>query len=206
MTESSKQTTVFDTDQQQLGDVYAKALLGAGVNSGSADQLVDELNAVAEAVSQLPKMSAALESPRVATEAKIGLLEKAFAGKVSKDLMNFLKVAATKGRLDCLGAISNSATRLNDERVGRVSGTLTTAGAVSDDVVERVAKKISDQIGKNVRLEPVVNPDIIGGMVVRVGDTVYDGSVVSQLDQVKARATKRAGDIIREKLEQFTSS
>ena len=68
-----------------------------------------------------------------------------------------------------------------------------------------MAKKISDQIGKTVRLEPIVNPDIIGGMVVRVGDTVYDGSVVSQLDQVKARATKRASEIIREKLEKFTS-
>lgn len=205
MTDSSKQPTVFDTDQQQLGDVYAKALLGAGAKSGAADKLVEELEAVATAVSELPKLAAALESPRVETASKIDLLEKAFGKKVSKDLMNFLKVTATKGRLNCLGAISSSATRLNDELAGRVAGTLTTAGEVSDDVVERVAKKISDQIGKTVRLEPIVNPDIIGGMVVRVGDTVYDGSVVSQLDQVKARATKRASEIIREKLEKFTS-
>ena len=166
---------------------------------------MEELEAVANAVSELPKLAAALESPRVETASKIELLEKAFGKKVSKDLMNFLKVTATKGRLNCLGAISSSATRLNDELAGRVAGTLTTAGEVSDDVVERVAKKISDQIGKTVRLEPIVNPDIIGGMVVRVGDTVYDGSVVSQLDQVKARATKRASEIIREKLEKFTS-
>ena len=206
MTDSSQQPTVFDTDQQQLGDVYAKALLGAGAKSGSADKLVEELQSVAEVVRQLPKMASALESPRVDTEAKIGLLEKAFGGKVSKDLMNFLKVAANKGRLDCLGAISASAARLNDEMAGRVAGTLTTAEAVTDDVVERVSKKISGQLGKKVRLERIVDPEIIGGMVVRVGDTVYDGSVVSQLDQVKARATKRAGDIIREKLEQFTTS
>lgn len=205
MTDSSKQPTVFDTDQQQLGDVYAKALLGAGAKSGSADKLVEELQAVSGAVAELPKLAAALESPRVDTSAKIQLLEKAFGDKISKDLMSFLKIAATRGRLDCLGAISSSAVRLNDELAGRVSGTLTTAGEVADDVVDRVAKKISDQIGKQVRLEPVVNPDIIGGMVVRVGDTVYDGSVVSQLDQVKARATKRAGEIIREKLEKFTS-
>ncbi|MDA8563509.1 ATP synthase F1 subunit delta [Mariniblastus sp.] len=205
MTDSSKQPTVFDTDQQQLGDVYAKALLGAGAKSGSADQLVEELKAVADAVAELPKMASALESPRVSTEAKIGLLEKAFGDKVSKDLLNFLKVTASKGRLDCLGAISGSAARLNDEMAGRIAGTLTTAEPITDDVVERVAKKISGQIGKEVRLERVVDPEIIGGMVVRVGDTVYDGSVVSQLNQVKVRAAKRAGDIIREKLEQFTS-
>lgn len=205
MTDSSKQPTVFDTDQQQLGDVYAKALLGAGAKSGSVDQLVEELQAVANAVSELPKLSAALESPRVDTAAKTGLLEKAFGGKVSKDLMNFLKVTASKGRLDCLSAISSSAVRLNDELAGRVSGTLTTAEPVTHDVVERVAEKISGQIGRKVRLEPVVDASIIGGMVVRVGDTVYDGSVISQLDQVKARATKRAGDIIRAKLEQFAS-
>jgi F-type H+-transporting ATPase subunit delta len=206
MTDSSKQATVFDTDQQQLGDIYAKALLGAGAKSGSVDQLVEELKAVADAVVQLPKLAAALESPRVTVDAKTGLLEKAFGGKVSKDLLNFLKVAANKGRLDCLSAISSSAVRLNDEMAGRVAGTLTTADPVSDDVIERVAQKISGQIGKTVRLERVVDPEIIGGMVVRVGDTVYDGSVVSQLNQVKAKATKRAGDIIREKLEQFTSS
>ncbi len=205
MTDSSQQPTVFDTDQQQLGDVYAKALLAAGVKAGSVDQLVEELQSVASVVADLPKMAAALESPRVASEAKVNLLEKAFGDKVSKTLMNFLKVTATKGRLDCLGAMSAAAVRLNDELAGRVSGTLTTADPVTDDVVERVAQKISGQIGKAVRLERVVDPEIIGGMVVRVGDTVYDGSVVSQLNQVKSQATKRAGDIIREKLEQFTS-
>lgn len=205
MTDSSKQPTVFDTDQQQLGDVYAKALLGAGVKSGSVDQLVEELQSVTSVVGELPRMAAALESPRVASEAKVNLLEKAFGNKVSKTVMNFLKVIAAKGRLDCLGAVSVAAARLNDEMAGRISGTLTTADPVTDDVVERVAQKISEQIGKTVRLERVVDSEIIGGMVVRVGDTVYDGSVVSQLNQVKARATKRAGDIIREKLEQFTS-
>ena len=205
MTDSSQQPTVFDTDQQQLGDVYAKALLGAGVKSGSVDQLVEELQSVSDVVGELPKLSAALESPRVDSDAKIALLEKAFGGKVSNDLLNFLKITAGKGRLDCLAAISASAARLNDEMAGRVAGTLTTAEPVTDDVVERVAKKISDQIGKTVRLKATVDPDIIGGMLVRVGDTIYDGSVVSQLNQVKAKAAKRAGDIIREKLEQFTS-
>ena len=197
-TETPQPPTVFDTDQQQLGDVYAKALLGVGAKSGSVDSLVDE-------VAALPKLSASLESPRVAADAKVGLLEKAFGGKISKELMNFLKVAASKGRLDCLGAMSAAAVRLNDEMAGRVLGTLTTAEPVQDEVVTRVADKVSSQIGKTVRLDAVVDPNIIGGMVVRVGDTVYDGSVINQLDQVKSRAVKRASDIIREKLEQFAN-
>ena len=61
-------------------------------------------------------------------------------------------------------------------------------------------------LGKQVILAPVVDPEIIGGMVIRVGDTVYDASVANQLKQVRTKAVKRAADAIREKLDRFTSA
>ena len=89
---------------------------------------------------------------------------------------------------------------------GRVQAVLTTATEVEEAVVQRVAERLTSVLGKTVSLDAVVDPDVIGGMVIRVGDTVYDGSVVNQLAQVRARAIQQSADAIREKLDRFASS
>lgn len=206
MVDTSKQQTVFDTDQQLLGDVYAKALVGFGVEAGSVDQLVDELSAVVEVLGELPQLTAALESPRISLDAKVKLLDSAFAKQVSGDVLNFLKVVAAKNRFDCLGAMGGSARRMQDEMAGRVQATLTTAAEVDESVCQKVAARLTEVLGKQVTLSSAVDPSIIGGMVVRVGDTVYDGSVANELQQVRSNAVKRAVDAIREHLDRFTSA
>lgn len=202
----AKQPTVFDSDQQQLGDVYARALLAFAEGAGNVDQLVDELGEVAEAIDGVAGLRSALESPRVGVDSKIGLLDKAFAGKVEKGLLHFLKVVGNKGRFDCLGAIASSARTLRDEMAGRVQAVVTSASPMDSEAVGRITDQLSKTLGKDVSLQVLVDPEILGGIVVRVGDTVYDGSVVNQLSQVRARAVKRASDAIREKLDRFTTS
>lgn len=202
----AKQPTVFDSDQQQLGDVYARALLAFAEGAGNVDQLVDELGEVVEAINGVAGLRSALESPRVGVDSKIGLLDKAFAGKVEKGLLHFLKVVGNKGRFDCLGAIESSARTLRDEMAGRVQAVVTSASPMDSEAVGRITDQLSKTLGKDVSLQVLVDPEILGGIVVRVGDTVYDGSVVNQLSQVRARAVKRASDAIREKLDRFTTS
>ena len=202
----AKQPTVFDSDQQQLGDVYARALLAFAEGAGNVDQLVDELGEVVEAIDGVAGLRSALESPRVGVDSKIGLLDKAFAGKVEKGLLHFLKVVGNKGRFDCLGAIESSARTLRDEMAGRVQAVVTSASPMDSEAVGRITDQLSKTLGKDVSLQVLVDPEILGGIVVRVGDTVYDGSVVNQLSQVRARAVKRASDAIREKLDRFTTS
>lgn len=202
----AKQPTVFDSDQQQLGDVYARALLAFAADAGNVDQLVDELGEVVGAINGVAGLREALESPRVGVESKVDLLDKAFAGKVEKGLLHFLKVVGNKGRFDCLGAFASSAKTLRDEMSGRVQAVVTSASPMDSEVVGRITDQLSKTLGKDVSLQVLVDPEILGGIVVRVGDTVYDGSVVNQLSQVRARAVKRASDAIREKLDRFTTS
>ena len=206
MEETPKQPTVFDTDQQLLGDVYAKALMGFAQQSGRVDQFVDELSGVAGVLNEVPKLKIALESPRIPYDAKAKLLDTAFRGKVSQELVNFLKVVASKNRFDCLGAISIAANRMQDEMAGRVQATLTTAEEVEESTRAKISDRLAGILGKQVSLSAEVDPEIIGGMVIRVGDTVYDASVVNQLKQVRAKAVKRAADAIREKLDRFAGA
>ena len=203
---TTKQPTVFDSDQQQLGSVYAKALLAFGKQAGNLDQLVDELSDVVEVVGEVPGLQAALESPRIANDDKFKLIDKAFSGKVDKSLLNFLKVVGSKSRFDCLGSIAISAREMQDEMAGRIQAVLTSASEIDDSVKNNIAQRLSKVLGKQVSLQSRVDPEILGGMVVRVGDTVYDGSVVNQLAQVRAKAMKSAVDAIREKLDRFAPS
>jgi F-type H+-transporting ATPase subunit delta len=203
MDETPKHATVFDADQQHIGDVYAKALLSVGKDTGKVDELVEQLDGFVVAVNSLPKLKSALESPRVAVADKESMIQKAVGGKVSNDLLNFLKVLGRKGRFDCLNAVNGSARKMHDEMAGRAQATLTTASPVDDSVVSGIASKLEKILGKKVSLQASVDPEIIGGMVVRVGDTVYDGSVANQLKQVRAKAIKAASDSIRSSLDKF---
>ena len=202
---SSGKPELFTTEQQQLGVVYAKALLSVGEKSGDTEQLLDELDAIADAVSQSPKLDAAFHSPQVSVEEKQKLVNSIFGGKASAPMLNFLQVLVSKGRFDCLRAVSAAARTLSDERSGQIQATLTTAEAVDDNIRNKIADALSKKLGKKVKLEAFVDPSIVGGIVVRVGDTVYDSSVVGQLQQVRRRAVEKATEAIREKLDRFAS-
>ena len=173
MDQEIQHSTVFDADNQQLGDVYAKALLGFGKESGKIDQLIEQLGGVVGVVNKLPKLRAALESPRISVEQKASLIDKAFGSKVDKDLVNFLKVVGAKDRFDCLNAILGSAQDLHDEAAGRIQATVTTAEAIDDSVRDKIASKLSNVLGKSVSVTTSVDPAIIGGMVVRVGELSF---------------------------------
>ena len=197
--------TVFDTDQQQLGETYAKALLGLSDKPKKVDTYVDQLSNVAQVVNDLPKLKAIFESPQIGADQKAKLIEKSF-GKMNKKVVNFLKVLSRNGRFNCLTATAVSAEKLRDEVAGRVQGELTTAAEVDQAVVDRIAKQLSKVVGKEVKLINKVDSKVIGGMVIRIGDTVYDGSVVNQLAQIRTKAVQKASDAIREKLDRFASS
>ena len=205
--EMAKQETpeLITTDQQQLGEVYAKALFGVGEKSGSTEDLISELNSVNQAVAELPKLSSTLTSPQIGTDQKTALIEKAFSGRISKPMMNFLKVIVQKGRFDCLPAVAVAAQQMHDQISGKVQATLLTAEMVDDKTRQEIAEQLSKKLGKRIELSAEVDSSIIGGVVLRVGDTVYDSSVAGQLKQVRAKALKKASDVIREQLNRFTN-
>ncbi len=206
MDQELRHETVFDSDQLQIGEVYARALLDLGRKDDLVDQVVEQLDAVVAAVEGLPAFRAALESPRISLSEKLKLLEKAFGDRVHPHLLNFLKVAARKGRLDCLPAIRVAAHRLHDEMAGRVQVAVTTAVPVPDATRQELQKRLSEKFGKTAVVHYSVDPKIVGGLVVRIGDTVYDASVATQLKSARTRTIKRTVDAIRESVDKFLAS
>ena len=196
--------TVFDTDRQYLGNVYAKSLLGVSQESGNLDQVLEELDSFTNAISKLDRVRQTLESPRVPTQHKVGMVDKIADKSGCSDVFKrFLKVLVEKGRFDCLSAVRQSAQKMHDEMAGRLEARVVTAEAIDDGLTTKIEKQLSSHFGKEVKVKTSIDPSIIGGMVVRVGDTVFDSSVANELRRVRHRAVERAGQEIRKSLDRF---
>mgnify|MGYP001268961852 CR=1 FL=1 len=201
----TKIPTVFEATRQKVGEVYALALLRLGAQVGRASELLAELEAFVGVSQQLSSLTGLLESPRVPLAVKHQVIDRALEGRASREFKNFVKVLVDHGRTECLQATLHAARNLSDELAGEVRGVVTTAIEVDTVLQARLAEKIGQALGKKVVLRATQDPTIIGGVVVRVGDTVYDASVANQLKQIKARAVKSAADAIRQSLDRFAT-
>jgi F-type H+-transporting ATPase subunit delta len=204
MPEIPRQPTTLDSGQQQAGTVYAKALLATASKAGQADSVLEEFDAfLSDVLDPLPALEATLASPRVPLEAKIEMLDKALAGRASETLLNFLKVVCRRRRFDCIRAMNQAAHRLFLEMTGRVAVQIRTATPISDELQQRVASRLEEMLGKRVVVSTSVEEQLIGGLVVRVRDTVYDGSLAHRLKALRETAVENVAQVIGQSVKQF---
>jgi F-type H+-transporting ATPase subunit delta len=195
-----------DVGREKVGEVYASALLGATESAGQSAAILEELDAVVEEVFvQFPKLESVLGSLLVSVEEKTGLLDRVFTAQMSRLLLNFLKVVARHGRLDCLRAIQQQARKLYEKLQGSTRVRVTTAVAVEPQQLERMAAALAVSLGRRPILESVVDPALIGGAVLRVDDTVYDGSVANQLQSIRQQMIDRSVHEIQSRRDSFSN-
>jgi len=188
--EMPKVATVFDSEEEHVGEVYAKALLSVARKSSNTDELLSQFQSVVEEVlSKNPKLEAALNSPKLSLEQKESLLEKILGSHVDPTVLKFLKVLCRRQRLNYVRGIQRSITDFRDEELGRVRVTVTSALPLSDQELDGIRTQLKSKLNREVSVVTKVDPAIIGGLVLRIGDTVFDGSVTGKFDQM-LRATK----------------
>ncbi len=196
--------TVLDATQQQIGRVYAEALLGAAEKTGSVETVREEFaSLVDDVLSKMPRFEAVLQSPRVSHEEKVRLLDTAFQGRMSKELLNFLKVVSRRGRMPSLRAIQRAFENLYNERAGRREVVVRTAEPLTDELYAQIADRLRQSLGMEPVLRVEVDPELIGGVVIRIGDTVYDGSVARQLVRLRDETAARIAREIRQGADRF---
>jgi F-type H+-transporting ATPase subunit delta len=193
-----------DVGSRQIAMTYAKALLGAAQSAGQVDQVMDDLKAIVEEVlGRFPDFKTILDSSLVSEDDKSGMLDRVFGGKLSGVTMNFLKVVANRGRADTLGEIHRAALDLYDELKGRVRVLVTTATPLTDPLRGQIADRMRTQLGREPVLEEAVDPRMIGGLLVRVGDQVFDSSVANQLEQLRTQMINRSVHEIQSRRDRF---
>ncbi len=193
-----------DVGFEQVGSVYGKALLSAAESAGCTEAVLEEFDTlVFDVVAKHPRFEAVLASALVSHDEKIGILDRVFGSSTSPMLLNFLKVVSNHGRLDCLRPIHSRTRELYDEMRGRVPVRLTTATPVTGETADRIARDLKTTIGGEPVVSRDVDPDLIGGAVVRVGDTVYDGSIANQLKVIREQMIDRSVHEIQSRRDRF---
>lgn len=185
---------------------YARAFLGAAEKSGNVGEVVAELDSFASEVwTKLPQLAAVLSSGLVSADEKAALVTKAIAGKASATFTNFLHVLANHDRLDLLPEVSRATHKLLDEQRGIKRVTAITAEALDKQQITDLEQSLRGMLGGEPRIENQVDPQIIGGLILQVGDRVYDASITSQLEKVREQMIARSVHEIQSRRDRFSS-
>ena len=204
MAQASNNQGPVDVGRQQIGTVYAKALLGAAEKTDRLETVLAELDSlVSDVLHRLPKVEATFASPQVPHEAKLRIIDQAFGSKMSTELITFLKVLSSHGRLDCLHEIARAARGLRNEMRGCVEAYITMAEPMDGTLRGQITDVLKGLLRRDVDLTATTDPDVIGGLVVRVGDTVYDGSVVNRLNRLRTESLQKSVRGMQDELERF---
>ena len=166
---------------------YAQALLDLAGASGELDQVSSDLQVVRSAVAGVRALDLFLKNPVIGREKKKEILARLFGEKIHSTTFSFLLFLLEKGREEMIPDVADQYTALLDEQNGVVGLDLRSAVRLSADDEEKMRRSFERLTGTSVRLVVREDPNLIGGVVVRVGDTVYDGSLRRQLEVLRKR-------------------
>ena len=188
----------FDDSQLAVASVYAEALLDMAQERGAVDELSAELQSIAAMFDRDPATAALFSSPMVDARARAAALERIFRGNASELLADSLQVIQRKGRLELLPAIAEAYRALRDQRQGVVDALVTSAVPLSAELRDRLTRELAQALAKQPRLAEIVEPAILGGVVIEVDGKKFDSSVSSQLRRLEANLLERAtNEIVR---------
>ena len=171
-----------------IANRYARALADVITERGEMNQVVAELNGFASMMTGHDQLRDVFASPVLSADRKRAVLGELLSKmQLRPTSSNFLRLLLDNSRLHNLDQMMRALARELDSRTNIVSAEITTARDISQQEETMLADKLKAATGKQVRLQFRTDPGIIGGVVTRIGSVVYDGSIKSQLAQMKQR-------------------
>jgi F-type H+-transporting ATPase subunit delta len=182
-----------DIGVERLSKIYAQAIIEAADRKQCRREVIEELGAmVRDVLPRVPKAGLVFDSPKVTPEEKSAVINRICAGRVLPTTLHALHVLARHGRLGMLHQVVIAAERRADEMEGRSQATFTTAHPLDSDEQREIVTAVETAVGTSVTPTFIVNPELIGGLIVRIADTVYDHSVATSLVRLRARLKQRS--------------
>ena len=166
---------------------YAETLFELASRNESIQEYGDALGMVAGLLEDDSRFRTFVETPRIDDETKKDVIRKVFRDKAPKQVINFVLITIDKRRQTLLREISAEYLLLLDDHLGREHVEVTVARPLDDTTANVVSEQLSKMLGKQAIPHIRVKPEILGGLVVRTGDMIYDGSVRRRLEGLRRR-------------------
>lgn len=165
---------------------YARAIFELASEQGQIEEWAERLKTVRE-VFGVPEVQAVLVNPAIPLQRRQEAVRAVLDDRIGPEGVNLAKLLVGAGRVDELDDIIEQYNELADEAAGRVKASVTTAVELTPEESERLSRELSRRFGREVRLTANVDPAVIGGLVLQVGDRVVDASIATRLRQLRRK-------------------
>ncbi len=171
---------------------YALALYQEAEAQDKVERVDDDVRVVEDSFEGSRELERLFASPIVSTEKKQAIVGRLFEDRVDPLVGRLMQLLIEKGREEILPSVIRAYGELRDERLGVVEARVRTAMPLGPDEADELRRALEGRTGQKVRMRIEVEPALIGGVVVRIGDRVYDGSVRHQLASLREQLAERA--------------
>jgi len=170
---------------QAVARVYAEALFDIGTKEGLLGEIYDDLRTVQAAAESGPEVNRFFNSPKLRRRDKKKILDEVFGEAVCRPVLGLLHVLVDKRREPVFDNVVDEFAKYRDEHEGRVHARVATAQALPDEQRERLVAALGKTTGRTVELHEKIDPAVIGGIRVNLGDYVLDGTVRRRLNELR---------------------
>jgi F-type H+-transporting ATPase subunit delta len=196
--------TVFEQGAQELAGTYAEALLGAAEAEAQVEPVLGELEELVDDIWRVqPGFAALLASPSVPLHEKDRMIVQTFEGRALPTIVRFLRVLNRHGRLGLTPLVAAEARSAWDRRQNRRQVLVRSAVPLDEAQQASLRERLGRMLGATPIMNLGVDPSLIGGLIVQVGDDVYDASVRSQLEQMRRRLVEEKSHELQVRREAF---
>jgi ATP synthase F1 delta subunit len=176
---------------EEIAKVYARSLFEVAREQGKLDQLREQLGEFVDALNQYRELAIFFFSPYFSVKEKEDALARVLVD-AEPIFLNFLSLLIEKHRMPVIFRIRDAYEQMWEEENRMLPVEITSAIELDPDTLERLSREISERTGRKVKLAAHVDPDILGGLVVRVGNSILDASIRNRLEQLRTHVAQGA--------------
>nr|WP_299459932.1 ATP synthase F1 subunit delta [uncultured Gimesia sp.] len=181
-----------DPSATTIAKVYAKAFLGS-IQESDKDSVIEEFAQFLNlAITENPAFGKMLTSKSLNKDERLSLIDRVLAPHASELLTNFLRVLSRHDRLDILEQIFTQINKLRDTEAGKKAVLVRSAFELSENILTSIQERLKETLGFSPVIKTLIDQSVIGGLVIQVDDTVYDGSLRTRLKQLRGRLSNRS--------------
>jgi F-type H+-transporting ATPase subunit delta len=164
---------------------YAKAILNFAVEQHKEDDINNDMLLIVNTLEESKELQLMLKNPILKINIKKETLKTIFSSNVSPLTISSINLLIDNNRLDILNEVAEKYTIIYDELKGKEIAKITTAIPLNSELNNQVLNKVKEITGKKASIENIINPDILGGFILRIGDIQYDASIANKLQSLK---------------------